>query len=494
METEIKFLLPEGMQDAVDAHPLLQGAESRSSRQEVTTYYDTSAQSFRLAGASLRLREADGRCVQTLKLPRDGNAFSRHEWEWQLAGDQVDLSLLRDTPLRDLAAEKVEPVFTSGVTRTVRVLRPSSGGLIEVTTDVGSLWAKGQTVALSELELELKGAAPAALYELALALQSTLPLVLGPESKAARGWRLVTGAPPEAVKADAPTIPTGVTGTEAINRLVSSLIASLVDNQPAAAAADAKGVHRMRIAVRRLRTALTLFRPHLAKGDEARFTETLRRLGRILGEARDWDVFCSETLVDAAGSVPAPFMLALRGAAEAERKSAHSRLSDEFAQPHLTHLVIDLSAWALDVARTGSGDVLSRPIEETAPDLLEQLERKVRTRGKRIRRRSGEELHGLRKALKRFRYALEFMAPLMKADQVKGQLHHCKGLQEDLGMFNDSVVAETLAQRLADETPELGPAAAALTSWAEERRTAAVGHLQTAWREFKKAPSPEALG
>ncbi|ONG59135.1 hypothetical protein BKE38_00200 [Pseudoroseomonas deserti] len=490
METEIKFLLPDDMQEAVDAHPLLQGAESQSSRQEVTTYYDTSAHAFRRAGASLRVREAGGRFVQTLKLPREENAFSRLEWEWTLPGEELDLSLLRDTPLRDLALEQVEPIFTCGVTRTVRALRPSSGGLIEVTTDFGLIRANDRMLALSEVELELKGAAPVALYEVAQALQSTLPLLLGAESKAARGWRLVTGAPPEAVKADAPTVSVGITGTEAFSQLVSSLIVSLVDNQPAAAAGDAKGVHRMRIAVRRLRTVLSLFRPHLAEGDEARFTEALRRLGRILGEARDWDVFCSETLVGAAGSVPAPFLMALREAGEAERQNAHSRLSDEFAQPHLTRLVIDLSAWALDAGSEGDGVALSRPIEGIAPDMIKRLERKVRKRGKHIRRRGDEELHALRKALKRFRYALEFMTPLMKAGQVKDQLQHCRGLQEDLGIFNDAVVAGTLAQRLADAKPELDPAAAALTAWAEERRSAALKHLHTAWREFKEAPKP----
>jgi hypothetical protein len=38
------------------------------------------------------------------------------------------------------------------------------------------------------------------------------------------------------------------------------------------------------------------------------------RFGHILGEARDWDVFCSETLMDAAEDVPAPFLMALRSA------------------------------------------------------------------------------------------------------------------------------------------------------------------------------------
>jgi inorganic triphosphatase YgiF len=495
METEIKFLLPDGAQEAVDTHPLLQNAESQSSRQEVTTYYDTSTHAFRHAGASLRVREADSRFVQTLKLRRGEDAFSRPEWEWELTGEHPDLSLLRETPLGNLAAEKVEPIFTSGVTRTVRVLRPSDGGLIEVTTDIGSLRAGDRSMPLNELELELKGASPAALYEAAQALQSKLPLLLGSESKAARGWRLVSGALPEAVRSDVPTVQPDLTGAEAFRQLISNLLGALVENQAAAAAGQADGVHRMRIAVRRLRTALALFRPHLDPEKEAHFTDVLRRIGRILGEARDWDVFCSDTLVNASGDIPAPLLMALRGAAEVEKQAAYSRLNTEFARPHLTQLVIELSAWALAPAPSATtSSWLSDPMQEIAPDLLKRLERKVRKRGKRIRHRSAEELHALRKALKRFRYASEFLVPLMQSGQVKDQLHHCKGLQEDLGTINDAAMTGALASRLDDKNPEFGPAASAMTSWAEERRANALGHLHKAWRRFKEAPTPDFVG
>ena len=50
------------------------------------------------------------------------------------------------------------------------------------------------------------------------------------------------------------------------------------------------------MAIRRLRAALTLFRPLLEPHAEKRFSEALRSLGRIFGEARDRDVFCGETL------------------------------------------------------------------------------------------------------------------------------------------------------------------------------------------------------
>ena len=76
-------------------------------------------------------------------------------------------------------------------------------------------------------------------------------------------------------------------------------LAHLTTNYPAAADGDNAGVHQIRVAIRRLRAALTLFRPLLDPHAETRFSEALRSLGRIFGEARDWDVFCSEMLVSA---------------------------------------------------------------------------------------------------------------------------------------------------------------------------------------------------
>ena len=46
----------------------------------------------------------------------------------------------------------------------------------------------------------------------------------------------------------------------------------------------------MRVAVRRLRAAVQLFRPYLPQQDAAYLRKELRRLGRALGPVRDYDV------------------------------------------------------------------------------------------------------------------------------------------------------------------------------------------------------------
>ena len=52
----------------------------------------------------------------------------------------------------------------------------------------------------------------------------------------------------------------------------------------------------MRVAIRRLRSLLVLFERFLEPHVSERFEEELRRLGQVLGVARDWDVFLTDTL------------------------------------------------------------------------------------------------------------------------------------------------------------------------------------------------------
>nr|WP_281175553.1 CHAD domain-containing protein [Roseomonas aerilata] len=188
------------------------------------------------------------------------------------------------------------------------------------------------------------------------------------------------------------------------------MLGALLAHQPAAAARPMEGIHGMRIATRRLRALLVLLRPCLAPEPEAHFTAALRELAAVLGEARDWDVFVTQTLPKVAG----PEAEWLRPLAEAERRTAHRRVEEEFGRPTLTRTVPGLAAWAEDpgtVTGKAADGAMDEPLLDLAPGLVERLARKARRRGRHIRRRSEAELHDLRKALKKLRYGIEFVVP-----------------------------------------------------------------------------------
>ncbi|HEX6013744.1 MAG TPA: CYTH and CHAD domain-containing protein [Geminicoccaceae bacterium] len=498
MEVELKLRLPVTARAALEQHPAFRGplATAAEERHEVTTYFDTPDLRLAGKGVSLRVRRDGDRRVQTVKLGGTGPAVAarRGEWEWPIEQDTPELGRLAETPagalVGDLTDDGIEPVFVTDIRRTVRELRLDESTMAEAALDEGTITAGSASEAVSELELELRDGTLAPLYRLALDLQATVPLTIGPESKAERGYRLRTGRPPAARKAPDLDLDRDVGVPGAFREIVAVGLGHLLANQPAAAAGDPEGVHQMRVAIRRLRTALALFGPHLEPHATAQFEAELKRLGRVLGEARDWDVFCLDTLPKAMGDAPeASWGHLLREAAETERREAHHRAEEEIGRLALTGFVLGMAAWVEDgIAQpTLLGDKrMRRRLAKLAPELLDRLAGKVAKRGKRIGRRSDEELHALRKSLKKLRYGVDDLASLYGRKAVKTYLQGCKELQELLGRMNDATVAITLAEKLSGgDSSGLAPAAGAVAQWSEKRRGKALHHLSGAWATFR---------
>ena len=122
-EIELKLEFDPADLGRLHAHPLLGGTDGTQKTLR-STYYDTSDLVLRKAGVSLRVREADGRFVQTIKSP-NGHAglFNRSEWKQEVKGRDIDLIAARDTALEPLLSVRVrnalQPVFETRVERTV---------------------------------------------------------------------------------------------------------------------------------------------------------------------------------------------------------------------------------------------------------------------------------------------------------------------------------------------------------------------------------------
>ena len=403
----------------------------------------------------------------------------------------------RGTPFgAEIAAEGasgLQPVFETDIRRTVRSLRLAGETVAEAAIDVGRVFAGEATQDVNELELELKRGAPGPLYRLALDLHATVPFIIGVESKAQRGQRLRTGKAPMAVKRGPPPLDGDGPASEAVRRIIGAAIGQLLANQPAAAAGDVEGVHQMRVGIRRLRTALALFGKHLERYASRHFEAELKRLGQVFGNARDWDVFCTQILPDAEkDEIAKGWVELLRTPAEASRQVAHRELEEEFTHPAITALVLGMAAW-LEPDDAGSpvagDDALNRPIRKLAHGLLDRMARRV-ARGGHPRRRSAEELHALRKALKKLRYSGEYLGAIYPPKPVKQCQKSSKRLLELLGTGTDATMATRLAGRLcAGARSEVAPAAAALVQWSDKRRDKALRKLSEIWTTFAAAPA-----
>ncbi|MEA2737265.1 MAG: hypothetical protein QOH05_572 [Acetobacteraceae bacterium] len=491
-EVELKLALPDGPLDAVWEHRAFQASTARPRRRhEVTTYFDTSDRALARLKISLRVRLSDGCRVQTLKADgKDGVAADRAEWEWPIEQDAPDIGLLATTPIASELPRKLDlaPVFITDIERTIRMLDLDGDTVVETALDEGTIIAGDARQPVRELELELKAGDPAPIFRLALELHAAMPLTIETQSKAARGHRLSTGTVPAACKAEEVVLKRKTNGVAAFRRILTAGLGHLLVNRPAALSGDAEGVHQMRVAIRRLRAALTLFEPLLATHTASLFQAELRRVGQVFGEARDWDVFTLEVLPAALKNAgAAAWCDLLRQPAMARREAAHRHFAAEVQAPAFTALMLGLAAWVEEKTLLGDDD-LDRPILELYPRLLDRLAAKVERRGRHIDR-SDAERHALRKSLKKLRYGIDFLRSVLPEDASKSYLHKCKKLQQLLGDANDSVSAITLADGLNDGArPDLLPALGAATEWLGRQREDGLQDLAKRWKAFQAEP------
>ncbi|MDB5361049.1 MAG: hypothetical protein JWO51_2346 [Rhodospirillales bacterium] len=452
----------------------------------VSTYFDTSDRRLAEHGLSLRVRRNGVGRIQTLKALDRGPAAAaeRNEWEWRIAGDRPEPALLAETPFAGLLDDSslLVPRFRTEVDRSVHLLKPAKRIRIEAALDDGLIIAGERQEALHELELELKRGRRDALYDFALRLNEIVPLTFATESKFDRGEALKTGQAAGAAKTATPELGREMPVDRAVKIVLVTALGGLLANLAPTLQGGVEGLHQLRVSLRRLRADLVLFKPLLDTDQARRANDALRRMGRILGDARDWDVFALETLPTIAAKGRTWPHLLLQPA-EIKRKAVRATVEDILLGPELTALVLSLAAW---IERGLSAD--DGPVRRVAAGLLDRVARKARKRGKHLRRLDGPELHAVRKSMKKLRYAVAALAPLFDKRDVARYLDDCKSLQKLLGRINDAAAAERLAaETVSPQRKDLQGPKLSLEKWVRGRQRRAQGKLGDAWSDFRAA-------
>src|SRR5437016_299328 len=269
----------------------------------VSTYYDTPDLALKRRGLTLRVRQQDGRFIQTVKAADvgGGDLLSRGEWEDDLLEDHPDPGASQSGgQLPEGIAENLRPLFATDVTRTSVAIEPAPATRIAAAIDEGEIRAAGRsgTEPISEIELELASGDAAALYEVAMRLLEVAPIQIEPRSKAERGYLLGEGASavPPVVRA-APTVLDPTMSVEAaLQEIGRACLAHLLQNEAAARVDQPEGVHQMRVALRRIRSAISSFKELLPARDRRWISSEFAWLNEILGAARNFDVFAIELL------------------------------------------------------------------------------------------------------------------------------------------------------------------------------------------------------
>ena len=319
-----------------------------------------------------------------------------------------------------------------------------------------------------------------------------------------------TSRAPAPVRADLPQLDRDMTVAMAAHRVLKSCLAHLLDNRlPVLKSDDAEAIHQARVALRRLRAAIGIFRNALRDKEIAFLGSEARWLADELGPARDIDVFLAEVFEPVAEACKdAEGLASYRGAAlELQRQrlararaALRSRRFGIWRDRFRSWLAADVAPPLAVVPDSDPGVVGTRyrPIASYAAEVLTKRDQKTRKRGHHVMHLDAEQRHDLRITVKKLRYAAEFFSGLYE-HSPKRYLKRLSRLQDVLGRFNDVAVAQKLMRDIERATAPKGVESGSRAStevhhvsglvggWHAARAAAAERKLRERWRGFLAA-------
>jgi len=443
-EIELKLVLTSRDADVLEASGLMAGAPKTAKQRSI--YFDTQDRALQKAGLSLRIRRSGRKRIQTVKAAGAGSAglFARPEWERAVPGDTPILD--HGTPILALlgdAADELAPVFEVHVERLTWHIE-ERGAAIEMVLDRGAVVAGERRSPICEVELELKRGDPVALFALARKLDAVVPVRVGVLTKSRRGYALLEPIV-AACGAERVALDRDMTAAQAFQHIVTACLSQFRQNEDLFRAGHApEALHQMRVALRRLRSALFLFKPLFDDDVSAALRDALRRLGRGLGEARSVDAMIAL----------APFG-ALRDRLEAARQSLYAQVGEMLASARVRGLMLDLSEWSLNgawLSAPNTAELRDQPVRDFASGALDRLRRRVKKRGRDLVKGDDQARHTLRKDAKKLRYAAEFFTALSDRKRERRRYKRftaaLEALQDELGALNDLVTAPAMLAKL----------------------------------------------
>ena len=508
-EIELKFVLDEAGAAALKTRLKELGLTQGPLRPRAlrSVYHDTPDHALARAGMAVRLRKDGRRWLQTVKARASlaGGLSRVEEIESPAPGGRLDLAAFPDATRAGIAAaigeRPLAPVFETEMKRASLDLPLPGGGSAELALDEGTIRAAAHEAAFREAELELRDGELAALYELAAQLFPEGGLHLSTRSKAARGYLLATKGriddPPVPRKARAVPLAPEQSAETAARDVLRESVAQVAANIRAVLESDEpEGPHQLRVGLRRLRSALTVFAEVTRGPEAARLNAEARWLGQETGHLRDLDVLIHEIVEpDAAAHPDEPGFGVLHGALDARRADLRDALRTTLRQARAQRLQLDLARFVEARGWLAPQDYdqtarLAQPVADLAVRALDARWKAVTKRARGIADLPVPARHELRKRLKKLRYATEFLSDLYPQKRVRPFVKQLRALQQVFGDLNDAAMAEAqLAAgpaRPAAADPDAQRAVGLLIGTRRARADDTWPGAQALWHDLKK--------
>ena len=499
-EVELKLRIDRKDAARLRHHPAIAAAciGKPVTRKLTSIYFDTPDLKLLDSGISLRVRRMSGNWYQAVKAAGSslGGLHRRMEWEDIIAAGQPDFTRMLDPDLILLFADQrlrddLKPIFRTEVSRTEWQLAFDNGDRVELALDLGQLLADGDSQPICEIELELKAGNAGRLFDLALALQQDIPLELENVSKAQRGYAHYRPQQPAIIKARLPKLARDASAHDAFKTISWECIHQLQGNQDMVLhGSDVEGVHQMRVALRRLRSAFAIFREVVGRESYLELVGEIGWLTDVLGTARDLDVFLTETLPPMIEQLNHhPGLLQLRDKAVSAQKRSYVAARRALSSQRYHRLVLVLGNWLENEGwRESNPEADGHSVLDIAQTTLAKRHKQIRRHGRRLMHMHPEERHATRIAAKKLRYAAEFFASLFTHGNSRRFISTLAQLQDVLGVLNDITVTAELIRKLVGHRPNqaLDEAMHLFAGWNGCNAMHRLEGMEQAWRAFNR--------
>ena len=500
MNTEIELCLrlPPEQQPAFarKVEKLFPRASKPQMQELVSIYYDTPALDLAQRSMGLRLRKQGDAWMQTLKFGQTGSGGlnQRIELEHPVASQALDLQAIdhastRDFLLDERIAAHLQPVFTTRIQRTQWDIPHKKGHVVELALDVGSIETESHTLAVSEVEIELKEGDIRAVFAIGLKLAAHFSLLPQLRNKAERGHRVFQQTPSAPEQGRIAPLHADMSPWQARRAVLLECLRHLQANLAEIGQGDdMEYVHQARVAIRRMRSADRAFAALPADAAWSALIADLQQLGQKLGQVRDCDVLARETVARVQTVLGHKVTLQPITDIVLERREQHMQaVRAQLQSPRTGHMLLQILQWLYMQAPPADWAALSQPLQTFTNHALNRRANAVEKLARRWDDLDEEQRHTLRKQVKKLRYAAEFFSPMYNAGKVKKYLASQQAMQKVLGAMNDAAVAHQMLEELAASHLWMGFACGCVAGWYGATSQLAIDHAAEALQAMREA-------
>lgn len=231
----------------------------------------------------------------------------------------------------------------------------------------------------------------------------------------------------------------GLDCATAFQKVARDCVGGISAHHSSACAGDAEAVHQIRVAITRLRAAVSFFAPITVDAEWLRLKKEIKWLNAALGAARDSDVMtdyaCRKSYQAWAQRMSGEHF-------DQRRIRGHRRLVRCLRSGRFQRLIEAMSGWVKHgqwLARWGRS-TRRKPLEAYCGRELNRLRRGLIRKGRHLETLNASQRHRLRIRAKRFRYILEALSGIVAVrgrHEFRHVLRPAKRLQRTLGDLRD---------------------------------------------------------